>query len=93
MKGKRQMIRTVNDFVAAMGGTRKTAEWAVASDCTVSNWMARGHLPTGFHMRALLEINRRGLTVSPEFFGVEGKEYAELLAKLNPPSMSERISA
>ena len=76
------VIRSVQDFVTSMGGTGRCADWAGTTDATVSNWIARGYLPAGYHMRALLEIKRRNLKAAPEFFGVEGDEYVDMLSRL-----------
>jgi hypothetical protein len=76
-------IRTVEDFVAMFGGTGQAAEWLGVTPSYVSNMLARGYLPTGFHMKAVLEIEARGYRVDPEFFDLKGK-HAERFAEVFP---------
>jgi len=61
-------IATVRDFVEAMGGTGCVAEWAVTTDSAVSNWLARGYLPSGYHLRALVWLHCNGYAAAPQLF-------------------------
>lgn len=53
-------IKTVAEFVAMLGGTRATADWAGTTDAAVSMWIKRGCIPGGYHTRAAYEIKSRG---------------------------------
>jgi hypothetical protein len=64
-------IRNIHDLVTAFGGSGKFADWLGVTGSYVSNMLARGYLPGGFHMRVYVELKRRGLTVSPELFDLE----------------------
>ena len=64
-------IRNIHDLVTAFGGSGKFAEWLGVTGSYVSNMLARGYLPGGFHMRVYVELRRRSLTVSPELFDLE----------------------
>jgi len=86
------MIRTVEDFVAMFGGTGQAAEWLGVTPSYVSNMIARGYLPTGFHMQALLEIEARGYRVHPDFFDLTGK-HAERFAKMFPKIAGNAVIA
>jgi len=78
---KVKLVRNIDDFVKAMGGTGACARWLEVGDAYVSNMLARGYLPGGFHMQAMLEMKRRGIKVDPAFFELKGDD-AELFKKL-----------
>jgi len=80
-KPKQRTVRTIADFVKAMGGTGATAEWAGVTDGYVSNMLSRGYLPGGFHMRAYVELKRRGFEPSPELFDLQPDD-GEFLVKI-----------
>ena len=84
-KAIKRPVRTIADFVKAMGGTGATAEWAGVTDGYVSNMLARGYLPGGFHMRAFVELKRRGFDADPALFDLP-RDDAEFLAKLGTAS-------
>ncbi len=74
-----QQITTIRDLIDALGGPTVIAEWAgYEHPSAVSNWEARGNIPSGLHMRLSLEARRRGLVISPEeIFGLEGDDAEE----------------
>lgn len=86
------MIRTVDDFVAMFGGTGQAADWLGVSPSYVSNMIARGYLPPGFHMQALLEIEQRGRRVHPDFFDLKG-EHARRFCEVFPRITGKAASA
>ena len=65
-----KVVRSVGDVVAAFGGTKATADWADVGMSAVSNWLASGSIPRGYHLRLYLELQRRGLLVDPGLFGI-----------------------
>lgn len=71
---KRQItLRTVEDVVTALGGTKGTAEWAGHGESAISNWLARGFIPPGWHYRISEELKKQELEVDPSVFGIDPK--------------------
>ena len=64
--------RTVEELVAAFGGTKAMADWADVGMSAVSNWIAQGYVPRGYHLRLYLEAQRRGILIDPSLLGVDG---------------------
>lgn len=64
-------IRTVDDLVAAFGGTFAFAEWVDVVPSSVSNWKAAGAIPNGYHLRIYLELKRRGLDFEVTVFNID----------------------
>lgn len=75
-------IRNIHDLVDAFGGSGKFADWLGVTVSYVSNMLARGYLPGGFHMRVYVELRRRELSVSPELFDLEPDD-ADFFVKLS----------
>lgn len=67
-------ISTVEGFVTMMGGTGAAAEWAGVTDQAVSQWIARGCLPGGYHVRAAYEIRSRGFELGGALFDVSDEQ-------------------
>jgi hypothetical protein len=59
----------MREVVEAFGGTYKLAEWAGISPPGVSNWLADGEFPRGWHYRLHMEAIRRGFEIDPALFG------------------------
>ena len=68
------IINTVADFIAMLGGTRATADWAGTTDAAVSMWIKRGCLPGGYHTRALYEIKNRGMKPGAVLFDLTDEQ-------------------
>jgi hypothetical protein len=67
---KRQItLRTVRAVVDAFGGTKDLAEWAGHGESAISNWLARGFIPPGWHYRISEELKKKDLEAAPEVFG------------------------
>ena len=58
------MIETVNDAVAALGGTGKAAKIFGVLPSAVSNWKAAGKFPARLHYRISREFERRKLRLA-----------------------------
>src|SRR5262245_19914369 len=71
-------ITTVADLVRALGGTAKAAKWAGVKPAAISQWLRRGFVPPGWHLRLLIELKRREFQIDPTLFGVSDKEAAIL---------------
>jgi len=77
------MIRTVQDFIDMLGGTRAAADWACTTDSAVSMWIKRGCLPGGYHTRAIYEIKSRGRKPSAALFDLT-EEQAKIVFGEHP---------
>lgn len=67
---KSTYLCTIDQIIAALGGTKEAAEWAGVGESAVSNWLARG-IPPGWHYRIDRELRQRGFHIDPIVFGVE----------------------
>jgi hypothetical protein len=63
-------IHTIDDVARFFGGQRGMQERFALSQPAVSHWKRRG-IPTGYHMRIALEVQRAGLTINPELFELD----------------------
>lgn len=63
-------ITTIPDLVEAFGGPSKLAAWAFVRPSAVSNWIERGAIPAGLHMRLYREGQQRGLDIDDDVFGI-----------------------
>jgi hypothetical protein len=77
---EKRIISSIDDLVAAMGGTGDAAKWAGTTDSCVSNWLARGYLPSGYHLRALLWLHANGHQAKASLFDMSDDELTKLLA-------------
>ena len=66
---KMRILRTANDVVAAFGGTKAAAEWAGVGESAVSNWIARGFIPPGWHFRMHEHFEARQYRLESTVFG------------------------
>lgn len=77
MLRKTTVVRTVEELVAAFGGTKAMAQWADVGPSAVSNWISLESVPRGYHLRLYLEIQRRGILADPSLFGMPDDPPAE----------------
>lgn len=68
------ILRTVPDVVRAFGGSAEVAKWAGHGQSAISNWIARGFIPPGWHYRMSKWAAERGYEISPAVFGEDDKE-------------------
>lgn len=87
------IIGSIDDLVAAMGGTGEAAKWAGTTDSCVSNWLARGYLPSGYHLRALLWMHSHGHKAKASLFDISEDEMAKLLAPPLDAAVSSVLAA
>ena len=66
------VVRSVDALVTAFGGTKAMADWADVGMSAVSNWIASGNIPRGYHLRLYLEAQRRGILIDPSLWGLDG---------------------
>lgn len=78
--GKR--IETVEDLVREFGGPTEMSKWTGTGQSGVSNWITRGYVPPGWHLRVLIEAGRRGWTISPAVFDLSEDDFAVLASSL-----------
>lgn len=65
-------MREVVDVV--FDGTNDLARWAGLGPPAVSNWLADGEFPRGWHYRLHMEALSRGFEIDPVLFGEKPKE-------------------
>jgi hypothetical protein len=70
-KKQPRKLKTVRDVVKALGGTAKTAEFTLTTLPAVSNWMAEGYIPPGWHYCISLRLESKGFEVDPCAFGLD----------------------
>jgi hypothetical protein len=71
-----QPITSIDELVTAFGGPTALGDWLGVGASAVSNWQARGNIPTGWHLRLYLECERRKLPVDLAVFGFDGADLA-----------------
>jgi hypothetical protein len=76
------IIETIEHLIEALGGSTRVAEWAGMADHSgVSQWISRGVIPSGWHLRLYLQCCRRGLSVDwQKVLGLTAEE-ADLLER------------
>lgn len=73
-----KILRTVRDVVDLFEGPTELARWASIKTSAVCNWVDRGEIPPGWHLRLAIEANRRGATIHHTVFGLTDDEAKEL---------------
>lgn len=76
-------IGSIDELISALGGPTALGEHLGVGASAVSNWIARGYIPTGWHLRLYLEVERRGLSIDLSVFGFVANEFPPLRDK--PP--------
>jgi len=87
------IIASIDDLVAAMGGTGEAAKWAGTTDSCVSNWLARGYLPSGYHLRALLWLHANGHQAKATLFDMSDEEMVRLMTVPLDAAVSSVLAA
>lgn len=83
------VLTSIDELVTALGGTAEVAEWAGVNQTAVCNWISRGFVPAGWHLRLLVLTRKKGIRVSHTVFGLTEEEFA-LLPEKGPPSPSPK---
>jgi len=82
-----QTLRTAACVVAALGGTKGAAEWAGIGESAVSNWLARGFIPPGWHYRLQAHFAPLKIELAPTAFGqIEPKRPKQKREKVDAQS-------
>lgn len=68
------MITTIDDLVDEFGGDTAMAEFLGITQSAVAQWKVRGQIASGWHLRLLAELKRRGCIVDPSVFGLTEEE-------------------
>lgn len=71
-------IRTITDFVKALGGDAALGAELGISYNAVMMWRLRNQISSGFHLRLLAMARKRGIDVAPEVFGYDAEDVQEL---------------
>lgn len=66
-------IETIDHLIKEMGGPTKLGAWLGISQEAVSAFVHRG-IPTGWHVRLIAELKRRGRTINPDVFGISDED-------------------
>lgn len=85
-------IETIEELVAFFGGDTALAEFLGTTQSAVAQWKIRQQIASGWHLRLLAEIKRRGATVSPKVFGLTD-EQADGLFPMKRPLARRRAEA
>jgi hypothetical protein len=64
-------LNTVEEIIAAWGGTKLMAKWCGTGMPNISKWIAQGYIANGWHYRLDREAKRRGYLINPKVFGEE----------------------
>jgi len=64
-------LKTVDDVIAALGGTTNTAKVLGRSAQSVSNMRIAGRMPSATFLRALRALRKAGYDAPPELWGIE----------------------
>lgn len=64
-------VSTIPKLVDALGGPSALGALLGITQEAVSNWTARGFIPTGWHLRLSLLARRRGIAIDPAVFGLD----------------------
>lgn len=66
------MLRTPDEVIDALGGSRKASKAIGASQQSVCNWMRVGRIPPEYYLRANQALKRLKLKADPEaVFGMK----------------------
>lgn len=63
-----RILNTITEVVDAFGGTKALAMWTGTGESAISNWIARGEIPPGWHYRLHMEALDRGFEIDPCVF-------------------------
>jgi hypothetical protein len=87
-------LASIEELVTALGGTAEVAEWAGVNQTAVCNWVARGFIPPGWHLRLLILVRKQRINVRPEIFGLTEDEFALLPERpsINPKKGAARLN-
>ncbi len=78
---KKIAVATIDELLAAFGGPSKLAKLLHVSQSAISLWKIRETVPPGWHVRLLIEADRRNITLSPTLFKIEGED-AKVFSRL-----------
>ena len=88
----RKPIETVHELVEFFGGDTAMAEFFGTTQTVVGQWKCRKAIATGWHLRILAEVRRRGATIDPMLFGLT-EEDAAVLFNDSRPFAKRRVEA
>lgn len=70
---RKTTLATIAEVVSAFGGTKALADWAGVGESAISNWLARGEIPPGWHYRLHIEAGARGFEIDNRLFDAPRK--------------------
>lgn len=86
-------IKTIDDLIDALGGDSVLADALGISQPAVAMWKQRGNIAASWHLRLLVMLKRKGLSVSPEVFGLTADEGRDLLGQVRKPHRGNGVAA
>ena len=79
-------IGTIEELIKAFGGPSELGRQLGITQEAVSMWTGRGEIPSGWHLRLLVDARSRGWEIAPEVFGFEARDAARYRAALGASS-------
>jgi hypothetical protein len=62
-------IENIDQLIEAFGGASELGRRLAITQEAVSMWRMRGEIPTGWHLRLLIDARSRGWEIAPDVFG------------------------
>lgn len=75
-------VRSIDDLVEFFGGDTALADLLGLDQSAIAQWKRRGNIGSGWHLRLLAELTRRGATADPDVFGLTADEAQPLFERL-----------
>lgn len=78
------MINSIDELIEAFGGASDLGRQLGITQEAVSNWKARGEIPSGWHLRLAVDAAAMGWQVDPivwGFVGADAVRYREVIGK------------
>lgn len=76
-------ITSIDDLVEFFGGDSKLAEMIGLDQSAIAQWKRRGSIGSGWHLRLLAELTKRGATADPVVFGLAPEDARPLFERLS----------
>lgn len=86
----KRVLKSVNEIIAILGGPTAVADRFNIGQSAVSNWIMRGEIPPGWHLRIYLEAEKRDMEIDPEVFGIDQETAPAAKKKLRGGARAKR---
>lgn len=88
-----RQITSIGELIDSLGGPSELGAFLGITQEAVSNWKARGAIPSGWHARLIIEAHKRSLVVDGSVFDLDGDPAAELHKLLSSDKRSADCAA